>query len=536
MRNLINMADAWNEIRKEVTCSICLDLLKEPKILPCLHTFCKICLQDLWEKSDVQNDRATQHTRNIHTGNIHTETIDDSSKDSVNCLDTVAQVEVLQKSEKHLRNVSLYKQLNNREIKCSICPEKVSITSVDALPSNEPAQQLVELVRMEQQISGETPPSCQSCDNELGAIALCLQCDAFLCTACVAVHKKLKLLSSHQVVSFDDVKTGKINLRRILDQKREHCSVHPDKLLELFCKEEGCFICLGCAVVKHRDHEYEEVFAVAEQYRAEIDCTLSDVRAGLKKLEKAVDEVRDRQSQIQLRKLENTLRVEKTFEEIMLALNKRKKQITDNINETAAGRIKALDKQCEELTNKCAQMKSYLELVEVKLQSETDRAIVSMKGRVVGRGDELVKAVWQTELLPVETVPNKVEFCRLQKVLGLINLFSKPDVCTKKCKLTRSPTRNNFNVYQVMLKDSHSRAILGYSDVITVQVFPNENMPLELGKVPKINDEGNGRYTFYISKGESCVNSRRGYQCRCEKFGSVYVQVGGEDMPGSPMR
>ena len=410
------------------------------------------------------------------------------------------------------------------------------LTSVDALPPNEPAQQLVELVRMEQQISGETPPSCQSCDNELGAIALCLQCDVFLCTACVAVHKKLKLLSSHQVVSFDDVKTGKINLRCVLDQKREYCSVHPDKLLELFCKKEGCFICHGCAFVKHRDHEYEEICAVAEQYKEKIDCTLSDIRAGLKKLEKAIGEVRDRQSNIQLRKLGNTLRVQKTFEEIILALNKRKQQIIDNINDTAAGRIKALDKQGEELANKYTQIKSYLELVEAKLQSETDRAIVSMKSRVVGRGDELVKAVWQTELLPVETVPSKVEFCRLQKVLDLINLFSKPDVCTKKCKLTRLSTRNNFNVYQVALKDSHSRAILGCSDVITVQVFPNENMPLEVGNVPKINDQGNGCYMFSISKDESCMDCRIGFLCCCEKFGSFNVQVGGEDIPGSPMR
>ena len=195
-----------------------------------------------------------------------------------------------------------------------------------------------------------------------------------------------------------------------------------------------------------------------------------------------------------------------------------------------------MDKQCEELANKYTQIKSYLELVEAKLQSETDRALVSMKSRVIGRGDELVKAVWQTELLPVETVPSKVEFCRLQKVLDLINLFSKPDVCTKKCKLTRLSTRNNFNVYQVALKDSHSRAILGCSDVITVQVFPNENMPLEVGNVPKINDQGNGCYMFSISKDESCMDCRIGFLCCCEKFGSFNVQVGGEDIPGSPMR
>ena len=26
-------------------CSVCLDIFKEPKVLPCCHTFCKACLE-----------------------------------------------------------------------------------------------------------------------------------------------------------------------------------------------------------------------------------------------------------------------------------------------------------------------------------------------------------------------------------------------------------------------------------------------------------------------------------------------------------
>ncbi|XP_066305353.1 tripartite motif-containing protein 3-like [Branchiostoma lanceolatum] len=35
------------QIREELSCSICLDLLTRPKVLPCQHTFCQDCLQDL---------------------------------------------------------------------------------------------------------------------------------------------------------------------------------------------------------------------------------------------------------------------------------------------------------------------------------------------------------------------------------------------------------------------------------------------------------------------------------------------------------
>ncbi|XP_078689466.1 tripartite motif-containing protein 2-like [Branchiostoma floridae x Branchiostoma belcheri] len=35
-----------DQIREELSCSICLDLFTRPKVLPCQHTFCQDCLQD----------------------------------------------------------------------------------------------------------------------------------------------------------------------------------------------------------------------------------------------------------------------------------------------------------------------------------------------------------------------------------------------------------------------------------------------------------------------------------------------------------
>ena len=35
------------EVSDDLSCSICLDVLCEPKTLPCLHSFCKACLEDI---------------------------------------------------------------------------------------------------------------------------------------------------------------------------------------------------------------------------------------------------------------------------------------------------------------------------------------------------------------------------------------------------------------------------------------------------------------------------------------------------------
>ena len=51
----------WEKVRQEVTCAICLELLDDPKSMPCLHTYCKKCLMEALAKRphdpDLPRDR-----------------------------------------------------------------------------------------------------------------------------------------------------------------------------------------------------------------------------------------------------------------------------------------------------------------------------------------------------------------------------------------------------------------------------------------------------------------------------------------------
>ena len=39
-----------DNLAKELECAVCLEQYKEPKVLPCLHSFCKTCLGGLLNK------------------------------------------------------------------------------------------------------------------------------------------------------------------------------------------------------------------------------------------------------------------------------------------------------------------------------------------------------------------------------------------------------------------------------------------------------------------------------------------------------
>ena len=498
------MDEGWEKVRKEVTCSICLTIFKNPKILPCLHTFCFNCLQILWQQAD--------------TGGF------------------------------------------NRVINCPQCREKVPLSSVEKLPASFSVSRLVDIVQMQDRLSNEAPPTCQSCSKNTRAVASCAPCGIFLCSACLDVHKTLKMTSSHQINSLDDIRSGKVTVPSILDHKQEMCTIHPDKPLELYCKKEECLICLGCAVVNHRDHKYDFISQIARQYREEIKSTLPAFITQLKHIQQATNEVKRMQQQIEVRNEENASHINKVFHEIVVSLNKKKQEMLDSINKTTATRMKALNEQYYELLNLSTQMNNYLELIESKLKSERDRAIVAMKDQMVNRGNSLLKVVRLTKSSPIETVPPKVEFPRLQNVLDLVAVLGisfHSGTCTLD-EITLDPNKPTF---QVTVKDSFHQPVLNCSSLLDVKIFPNKDsydkqeshkkLCKEVVELPKITNKGNGLYEFFTtcdnSVRPSMKNQIRNYSHYYgswqqelvkpqRKYGLVSVKLFGKDILESPLK
>uniref|UniRef100_A0A8C8FNJ3 RING-type domain-containing protein n=1 Tax=Oncorhynchus tshawytscha TaxID=74940 RepID=A0A8C8FNJ3_ONCTS len=48
------MAEATLEDKDLITCSICLDLLKDPVTTACGHSYCMGCIKDCWDQDDLK--------------------------------------------------------------------------------------------------------------------------------------------------------------------------------------------------------------------------------------------------------------------------------------------------------------------------------------------------------------------------------------------------------------------------------------------------------------------------------------------------
>ena len=225
----------WQQIEEEITCSICGDLFTDPKTIPCLHTFCKGCIE-----------RSIESNKKMST---------------VVC--------------------------------CPLCRKLIPR---DEMTSNFRINRLVEIFRKRQkvgEVSDET--KCASCEGNAPAVSWCMQCEDPLCHDCDKMHKKMKISRSHKTVPIKDFFQ---NPKQALatPEKAEYCKTHSKQTLDLYCKTCSSLICRDCTLKDHprghRDHDFDFVDEVVDEERekikqitAPLKQLLEQVRNGVNKIE-----------------------------------------------------------------------------------------------------------------------------------------------------------------------------------------------------------------------------------------------------------
>lgn len=147
-----HMNGACNSSPKELLCHICNKKLEEPKLLECLHVFCKSCL--------------------------NTQLMSSSSSSS---------------SEKALS--SGYNSMNS-SIRCPQCKQetKVNGNGIDCLEDDYVLHNMLDMAAIEEMIL-----ACTSCKTKEKAVARCADCAHFLCPNCVSAHQYMRCFENHRV-------------------------------------------------------------------------------------------------------------------------------------------------------------------------------------------------------------------------------------------------------------------------------------------------------------------------------------------------
>ena len=176
-------------------CSICLELFSDPRLLPCLHTYCLKCLQGL--VSDQKSDLSCPQCRAKH--------------------------------EIPKGGVASY------------------LSELSILPELEAAK------------GQGQKKICGFCTTGEVAVGYCSDCGVYLCECCRDVmHKRGKMFVSHSVSSIEEATSITSSSLTCFFKQISLCSFHPKYELEIFCKTCDILVCSMCMLeTTHKGHKYD---------------------------------------------------------------------------------------------------------------------------------------------------------------------------------------------------------------------------------------------------------------------------------------
>ena len=336
----------WRQIEEEITCSICGDLFTDPKTIPCLHTFCKRCI----ERSIESNKKMA----------------------AIVC--------------------------------CPLCRAPLPRDEMASIPTNFTINRLVEIYGKRKE-SGQISMTmkCGKCEEDAPAITWCLDCEEALCQDCNELHRKWKDFKSHKTVPISEFFQ---NPKQAVatPERAEFCKSHTKQTLDLYCKTCSSLICRDCTLKHHprghRDHDFDFVDEVVDEEREKMKQVTAPLKQLLERVRNGVKKIEHCEKQVDIESDANIEKIRATYGEVYKLLKQQEEETVGKVSTIKTSFKKTLAVQKESAKFVESQLMSCDEISHKIITVNRTRQLLTYNKWIENRVDEVTKQVEHTSLDP----------------------------------------------------------------------------------------------------------------------------------------
>ena len=429
----MDVQQLFKSLRKEAECPLCLETVKDPKTLPCLHSFCLVCL----------DKHANYARRQLQTA-----------------------------------------------IKCPVCQASFQIPQEDTfggLPASFHLNRLVDLLALTD--GGPESQQCGSCEENNTATHYCFECQSFLCTTCFKAHQRFKATRGHKNISVDNLQADDVEklIRRPVMCSEQY---HQDQPLEYYCKDCNVCTCIKCSVVSHNHHTMVDMQKAADEQKMQIDEALKKVKAEVVILE---NEMKDQTELMNKNKTQISAAREKmneTVDDCIRLLTEHKASMNAKFDEINQAHQKAHATHLENFQLAVAQLKSSLEQGENILDRNINAEILQTKPVIIGRCEDLLNAK-----KPEIYKPPRVHYAVEQKldISDRVVVSHTDPSSTLVERWQEKVEEQNETYFTIITRDSEERPCYNEDDYIKCDIRTLTGDSFETADL-KIEDKEDGSY------------------------------------------
>eukprot|EP00058_Branchiostoma_floridae_P021685 XP_002607175.1 hypothetical protein BRAFLDRAFT_68030 [Branchiostoma floridae] len=393
-----------------LTCPVCMLHFRDPRILPCLHTFCRECLQE-W---------ATKQ----------------------------------------------------QPLECPTCRTQVSLPDqgVDGLRTNFYVNNLLDFAAAKKGAEPGVP--CQVCKGNVeGSKSWCADCAILMCESCTLLHRNFPCSKDHEVTPEETLKAEEAISKF---HRKRHCDKHKNQELVFYCESCNALVCTACTVVDHRpgkDHNPVEIPSVAQKKKETLRGLLQGIDPRLNEIQASIKEIDRKISNLAPSKEVATDQVKAYFGQLIDLLQKREKEILSQIDDQCRADGKVLQTKKEAIEFELAGLTSARTFCQQAVEHGSDVHILEVGNQVQTRIETLLakqldlESDW-SEFRFVENT-TVVDFKKNIQALGGV----KTDVDISKCKVVIKPAVEGFEcITELTTMNKEGRPCVTSNKAVTINM------------------------------------------------------------------
>lgn len=223
---------------------------------------------------------------------------------------------------------------------------------------------------------------CSKCGQEY--TAFCIECQDFLCVACVTTHEQDMLTKDHRILDTPNSSQSSsrkttppsaplhspIDLKGFDEDQLPNCDIHPDEKVAFFCHVCVVVVCKSCGLDHHSHHNCLGLKEAYAHFRPNIEELLSKTQVEINMLDLSYDAAERMTESVVQKQTEAVAGVHKIFQAHREALAQREKEVISQINTIAEFRLHSLSKGKEDISGALSDLKSLSSEAEKALQED----------------------------------------------------------------------------------------------------------------------------------------------------------------------
>ncbi|KAM4523181.1 transcription intermediary factor 1-alpha [Fundulus diaphanus] len=315
---------------------------REPKLLPCLHSFCRRCLPPPLRSAEPRRDQGP-----------------------------------------------------GGSIRCPVCRQECwEVDVLDNFFVKDSAEVPSSTVEKTSQV-------CMSCEDNTEATGYCVECVEFLCLTCIEAHQRVKFTRDHTIRQKEGMSPEALGVSA---QKPVFCDVHKQEPLKLFCETCDRLTCRDCQLLKHKDHNYqflEDAYRNHKQYLETMTLQLQEKRKAIEDVSSCIN---SGLQQVEENRKAVTNEIKKSICNLIMEINRKGKILINQLEALTKDHELALKKQQDDVNNLTRQLDHVISFTKWATASHSGTALLYCKRLILYQIHYLMRTSYNPSIVPQSSV------------------------------------------------------------------------------------------------------------------------------------